>query len=78
MPTDKQKWSQERNWNKKMIAGAKGALNVIMNSESTTPFEWLEIELTMHYLDSIIDAWEENNTESKAEYLQKRKEFTNG
>lgn len=70
--TKKQKWAQERNWNKKMITGAKGALLVIRNSKATTPSEWQEIELTLHYLDSIIDSWDENNAESKAKYLQRR------
>lgn len=78
MSTIKQKWSQERNWNKKMITGAKGALRMIMESKSTTGPEWLEIGLAVHYLASAIDSWDENNTESKADYLQKQKEFTNG
>lgn len=73
MPTNEQKWSQERNWNKKMIAGAKGALSMIKNSKSTTPSEWQEIELTLRYLDLIIDSWDENNAESKAKYLQKQR-----
>lgn len=71
MPTKNQKWSQVRNWNKKMITGAKGALLMIKNSKATTPSEWQEIELLLCYLDSMIDSWDKNNAESKADYLRK-------
>jgi len=71
MPTDKQKWSQIRNWDKKMITGAKGSLTLIKNSKAITPAERYPIELALCYLDLIIKFWDENNRESKINYLEK-------
>lgn len=71
MPTNKQKWSQERNWNKKMITGAKSALSMISNQKVATIRECQEIDWAINYLELVIQSWDENNAESKAIYLQR-------
>lgn len=70
MSSNKQKWAQVRNWNKKMITGTKGALEMVRNSKATTREECYEIELALLYLDSIINFWDESNQESKSNYLE--------
>lgn len=74
MITDKQKWSQIRNWDKKMIMGAQAELKMIIQSETTTPAECHDLEIILNKLNCMIKLWDQCNIISKNLYLKKMAE----
>lgn len=71
LPTVAQLWARERNWNKARITGIISTLRSIELSLSATVTEKESFYLTIYYLEPVIQYWEDNNKESKKQFLKK-------
>jgi len=70
MPTTKQLWARQRNWEKGLLMAMRVQLQ---DFRTLTPRERLDADLLLSTLNNLINCWKERNEHSKFYYLKWRK-----